>query len=88
MKLASLRRYKGVTFLNTLNITPQQIEYVVDLNPRKHQQYIAGAGQEIIGPESLISLQPRDVIVMNPVYRQEIQKTLFEMGVQAEILLA
>ena len=38
---------KGITFLNTLHIK-DEIEYVVDLNPRKQGMYIAGTGQKII----------------------------------------
>lgn len=79
---------KGVTFLNTLNLSPQQIEYIVDLNPRKQQRYVVGTGQEIIGPESLTSLDPGEVIIMNPIYRSEIEGMLSKLGVNAEVSLA
>jgi hypothetical protein len=76
---------KGVSFLTTLNIR-EQIEYAVDINPRKHHMYMAGTGQEIVGPEFLKTYRPEVVIVMNPVYINEIQASLDQMGVRAELI--
>jgi hypothetical protein len=76
-----------VTFLNTLR--PEKgVEHMVDINPRKQGMYVAGTGQKIVGPEFLRSYQPDTVIIMNPIYREEIQGQLEGMGVKAEILLA
>lgn len=76
---------KGVAFLTTLGIH-DQIEYVVDINPRKHNMYMAGTGQRIVGPEFLKSYQPDAVVVMNPIYCDEIQQTLNELDVNARLL--
>ena len=75
---------KGVAFLTTLNIL-KEIEYVVDINPKKHGTYMAGTGQKIIAPEFLIQYKPDTIIVMNPIYCNEIQETLDKMGVIAEL---
>jgi hypothetical protein len=76
---------KGVAFLTTLDIR-DQVEYVVDINPRKHDMYMAGTGQRIVGPEFLKSYKPDAVVVMNPIYCDEIQQTLNEVGVNAKLL--
>lgn len=76
---------KGVTFLNLLD-TKAQIEYAVDINPRKQGKFIPGTGQEIIAPERLEAYGPDVVIVMNPLYRQEIQDMLKEIGLAPDVL--
>jgi SAM-dependent methyltransferase len=76
---------KGVAFLTTLDIR-DEIEYAVDLNPHKHGTYMAGTGQEIVAPEFLEEYRPDVVIVMNPIYCDEIQQYLDRMGVIAELV--
>jgi hypothetical protein len=70
---------KGVTFLNVLEVG-ELIAYIVDLNPRKHLKYIADTGQQIVSPEFLLTYRPEVVIVMNPIYLEEIQTLLDTMG--------
>jgi SAM-dependent methyltransferase len=78
---------KGVTFLNV--IAPGDvIEYIVDINPRKQGKFVGGTGQEIVEPGFLTGLQPDFVIIMNNNYREEIGRTLAQLGVAAEILTA
>lgn len=76
---------KGVAFLTTLKIR-DEIQYAIDINPRKHGTYIAGTGQQIVAPEFLREYKPDVVIVMNPIYRDEIQQDLDQMGVTAELM--
>lgn len=78
---------KGITFLNIMK-AEDQIEYVVDVNPHKHGQYIPGTGQKIIPPDYLQDYQPDLIIVMNPIYCQEIQEMMKSMGVSAKIVTA
>jgi hypothetical protein len=47
---------------------------------------MAGTGQEIVGPEFLRVHRPDVVIVMNPVYCNEIQRELDRMGIAAELV--
>lgn len=75
---------KGVTFLNILQ--EQQIEYVVDINPHKEQKYIPGTGQQIVSPNFLIDYQPDIVIVMNPIYENEIRQMLAKMYLKPQLL--
>jgi hypothetical protein len=78
---------KGTTFLNTVD-GARSIEHVVDINPRKHGKFVAGTGQEIVPPERLTGLRPAVVIVMNPIYRDEIGATVAGLGLEAELLEA
>jgi SAM-dependent methyltransferase len=71
---------KSVSFLTTTGIE-DEIRYIVDINPNKQGTFNAGTGQQVVAPEHLKECQPALVIVMNPVYRQEIQNSLDELGV-------
>lgn len=75
---------KGVSFLNHIG-SREEIRHAVDVNPRKHGKFLAGTGQEIVPPEFLREYHPDVVIVMNPVYREEIAEKLNEIGVSAEL---
>jgi 2-polyprenyl-3-methyl-5-hydroxy-6-metoxy-1,4-benzoquinol methylase len=78
---------KGTTFMNVLN-AGDNVQYVVDINPRKQGKYVSGAGQEIVPPEFLRAYRPDVVVVMNTNYRAEIGRMLQDMGVTAELLVA
>lgn len=72
---------KGVTFLNTLKNF--DIEYAVDINPKKQGKYVAGTAQRIVSPYFLKNYQPDVVIVMNPIYKQEIQQFIDHLGISS-----
>ncbi|MBW4542090.1 MAG: methyltransferase domain-containing protein [Myxacorys chilensis ATA2-1-KO14] len=76
---------KCVAFLTTLG-TKDLIDWVVDINPHRHGRFIPGVGQEIRSPESLKDYQPDEVIVMNAIYCDEIQKMLDDMGVTTKVV--
>jgi SAM-dependent methyltransferase len=76
---------KGVMFLNTLGRSGQ-IEYIVDINPRKQGLYVAGSGQRIVAPDFLPAYRPHIVLVMNPVYEDEVRSSLAQVGVSAQVL--
>ena len=78
---------KGVTFVNLLP-RGAELAAVVDINPQKHGRHIAGTGQRIIAPTELGRLGIDLVIVMNPIYRQEIERTLHELGLAPALLVA
>jgi hypothetical protein len=73
---------KGVTFLNLLK-DRSAIEY---MNFRKHWKYVAGTGQQIVPPEFLQAYRPDVVIVMNPIYEQEIRQLMTDLDLTSEIL--
>ena len=76
---------KGVTFLSTLNV-PGAVQYVVDINPHMWGHYMAKTGLEIVGPGILREYRPDVVIVMNPIYREEIVGELASCGLRPEVM--
>jgi SAM-dependent methyltransferase len=78
---------RGTVFLNTLK-TQDQIQYVVDINPRKQGMYIAGTGQQIVSPEFLSDYQPDVVILINPIYQSEVQQLIDSLGLTTELICA
>lgn len=76
---------KGVAFLTTLNQSLDDIAYAVDINPIKTGTFMAGTGQEIVAPSFLKEYRPDMVIIMNPVYRDEISRDLAAMDLAPEI---
>lgn len=76
---------KGVTFLNTFDVRGV-VEQVVDINPRKHGMFVAGTGQLIVAPEELTEQGPDTVLVVNPVYRAEVEESLGKMGLVPEVI--
>jgi C-methyltransferase C-terminal domain/Methyltransferase domain len=79
---------KAVTFLNVLEVDERVVPCVVDINPRKQGCHVPGTGQMIVPPSRLADIRPRLVIVMNPVYRAEIEADLRRHEVRSSILIA
>ena len=76
---------KAVAFLTTLKLT-DEVEYIVDINPYRHGKRLPRTGHEIVAPNFLKQYKPHKVIVMNPIYCDEIQQDLDNMGVEADLL--
>ncbi|MBF2074152.1 MAG: methyltransferase domain-containing protein [Synechococcales cyanobacterium C42_A2020_086] len=76
---------KGVTFLNLIS-RREQIQGVVDINPRKTGMYVAGTGQQIIAPEALPTVQPDVIFVMNAIYQDEIRQMAAEQGLSPDLV--
>jgi SAM-dependent methyltransferase len=77
---------KGVTFLNVVP-GAERIGAVVDLNPRKHGTFIPGTAQRVIPPEMLPAYRPDIVIVLNPIYDDEIRQSLSRLGIDPVVSL-
>jgi len=76
---------KGVQFLNTVPSASAVIA-AVDINPRKHGMFVPGTGQPVVGPADLAQLDVRNVIVMNPLYQDEITAQLADLGLAATVV--
>lgn len=76
---------KAVSFVNMLNLQPDQIEIVVDINPKKKGTYVPGMGQKIVAPEFLAQDMPDVILVMNPEYLSEIHGMINDMGIRAKL---
>jgi 2-polyprenyl-3-methyl-5-hydroxy-6-metoxy-1,4-benzoquinol methylase len=78
---------KGLTFLNMLREHAGAVSAVVDINPGLQHHYIGGLGLPIVAPRDLVSAPPRTVLLMNPVYADEVRALLDELGLQATELI-
>jgi SAM-dependent methyltransferase len=76
---------KGVSFLTTLGLS-EEIVAAVDINPFKQGKFMPGSGHPVIAPEALFKQPPDLVIVMNPIYVEEIKSSLSEMGLAPEVI--
>ncbi|MDY6949992.1 MAG: class I SAM-dependent methyltransferase [Thermodesulfobacteriota bacterium] len=78
---------KGVTFLNAI-ATCDHIQYVVDINPHKHGKFVPGTAQQIVEPDFLGDYRPDTIIVMNPIYLEEIRRIVKNKNLYPEFVLA
>lgn len=76
---------KTVSFVTTLHLD-HEISYVVDINPHKSGTFLPGSGHQIVLPE-VLKIHPADVVVvMNPIYTQEIRQNLNQLGISPELV--
>jgi hypothetical protein len=73
---------KGVTFANLFDPDQKNITCIIDVNPNKQEKYLPGTGHRIISPQHLSKYQLKTVILMNPNYRQEIEKQIREETIE------
>jgi hypothetical protein len=74
---------KGVSFLVAAGV---HVEAAVDINPHKHGTYMAGTGHRVVSPQEVVDIAPELVVVMNPIYLDEIESDLIRLGVNAEVV--
>jgi len=74
---------KGVTFVNL--IAPASDAAVVDINPNKWGLHVPGTGQAVCGPQHL-GADIRHVLVMNPLYVEEVRAELHGLGLDATVV--
>lgn len=75
---------KGVSFLNQMS-GASEIGRLVDVNPRKRGRHVPGTGQVIVAPADLVDSPPTHVIVMNPLYTDEVSAMLAELGLGSTV---
>jgi SAM-dependent methyltransferase len=78
---------KGITFANTVP-GGQGIACLVDLNPRKQGRFVPGTGQAVVSPQTLTRIRPEVIVVMNPLYREEITELVSQLGLQCTVEVA
>lgn len=79
---------KGTTFANLFR-EARALSRVVDVNPHKEGMYVSGTGHRIVHPERLAEGGAPDfVIVMNPMYLQEVREMLLALGLSSECRVA
>ncbi|MGB3553981.1 MAG: class I SAM-dependent methyltransferase [Jannaschia sp.] len=76
---------KAVSFLTSLNID-EQISSVVDINPMKQGKYLPRTSHKVCAPQELMENPPDTVIVMNPIYLEEVKEQLCGFGLNPELM--
>jgi SAM-dependent methyltransferase len=71
---------KGSTFLNLMDVNAENIQGVIDINPKKQNKYIGGTGHLISSPEILLSKNINEIIIVNPNYKNEIEDTISKLN--------
>jgi FlaA1/EpsC-like NDP-sugar epimerase len=77
---------KGVTFLNVFK-DRSILEYAVDVNPHKQGKFVPGTGQPIMPPQFLSEYEHDVVLVMNPLYQEEIARYLDDLSIVPKLVL-
>jgi len=72
---------KGVTFANLVDSEGSWINCIIDINPKKQGKYVPGTGHPIVSYKEIRNYDIRNIILMNPNYRQEILKLLADSGI-------
>lgn len=77
---------KGATFLNVVD-PGKSVSFVVDISPRKQGKHVAGTGHRVVPPHSLLERSCDTMVVMNPLYVEEIAGMLHELGVSCRLVV-
>lgn len=77
---------KGVAFLTSV-AEPGTVGCVVDINPYRQGCFMPTTGEPIVGPESLRAFRPDAVVLMNPIYENEVAADLARLGLAPEVLV-
>ena len=77
---------KAVTFLNVVP-GANRIGAVIDINPRKHGSFVPCTAQPVLPPEALPGYHPDIIIVLNPLYEEEIRECARNFGQNPAIVL-
>jgi hypothetical protein len=78
---------KAVGFLTAIG-NVGCVRCVVDINPARHGFFMPGCTMPIIAPQQLTGVVPDRVIVMNPIYRAEVERALAELGLESVVMTA
>jgi hypothetical protein len=75
---------KAVAFLAALD-RDDAVTAAVDINPFKQDKYLPGSGIAVIRPQLLSEIEPELVIIMNPIYIEEITSDLASLGLSPRV---
>ncbi|WP_395666363.1 class I SAM-dependent methyltransferase [Methylocella sp.] len=78
---------KGITFMNVVP-GADQLRALVDLNPDKQGRFAPLHGTPVVRPDELAMRPPKSIIIMNPVYGDEIARAAAACAPAATLMLA
>jgi hypothetical protein len=76
---------KTVGFMSALG-KESLVDFAVDVNPRRHGQFIPPYGLQVLAPEELKWRRPKNVILMNRVYMDEVAAMLGSLCLDTRLL--
>ena len=76
---------KAVSLLTSLGIE-DQVDYAIDINPNKQGKYLVGTSLEVSRPERLLQDSSALVVVMNPVYVNEVEAKVASLAARATVV--
>ena len=77
---------KGVAFALMLDPEARIFDHVIDINPAKQNKHVPGNGLQVLSPAEAAQREPKTIYVMNPVYLPEIQDTVKQVGIAADLV--
>jgi hypothetical protein len=77
---------KGVTFANLLDPETRRIVCIVDVNPAKQGHWLPGTGHPVVAPSELAARSVRSILLLNPNYREEIDREVARLGLEAQVI--
>jgi hypothetical protein len=61
------------------------VDFAVDVNPRRHGQFIPPYGLQVLSPDELTRRRPKNVVLMNATYLHEVAAMLHSLGVDTRL---
>ena len=78
---------KGITFVNAVP-GGERIGALIDLNPHKQGRFAPRHGTPVVSPDDLKTHLTDIVVIMNPIYADEIARSATAIAPRAELILA
>jgi SAM-dependent methyltransferase len=64
---------------------PSVISGAVDLSPQRHGKFLPGTGMSVHAPAELQRLQPGNIVLMNPLYLEEVTAQVRSLGLNTPV---
>jgi hypothetical protein len=71
---------KGATLAGLADADATLIDCLIDINPRKQGNYLAGTAHPIVAPRDAAARGVRTVLLLNPNYRDEVARMVHDQG--------
>ena len=76
---------KGVSFAHEVDPTAELLAGLIDINPNKQRRFTPGSGHQVLSPEAAARLGIATILVMNPIYAEEIAVQAASAGLRARL---
>ena len=77
---------KCVSFLTTTGFE-DEVQFTTDINPHKQGRFLPATGHQVVSPKELAQQKPDVIVIMNPIYLNEIRAQLESMNLRPELLV-